>query len=185
MSAQVLDVLAWWAVLGWFPSSAGALLAIAAFRGPYGYRGRHSQRRKGYTLAVIPERVDSAEDVWAARARIDARAVLAEVMRAGFDSEVTVKLDEVLDAEVIEALEWLEGLQPPEGLHVELHRYEQAAGAVAYACAPVGFDETGELRRVRAEVDGRISTQEMMLRFGDALAPVVAPGAEVDEWVSA
>lgn len=154
------DAFVWWLVLGWFPTSTGAVLTVLALRRGYGYRGRHAQRGRGLTLALVPERVDSSERVWQVRERIDARAALAEVERVEIVEHSGAGLDD-------ETRDWLAGLQSPVDLHPQLHRYEHAAGSLAYVAAPR---------------DARVSTQEMVLRFGEELGPVLQ-GVVEDEWV--
>lgn len=173
-----VEILPWFAAVVWLPAALGALLAIGAFGpGPYGYRGRHGRRRAGLTLAVVPSSCTPAEQVWITRARIDARATAAELMRAEPEPVDDVEVD---DPETIEVLAWIANLQPPEGLHPELHRYEQAAGSRAYIEAPRAPAERFAPVAVR-ERDARITTQEMVLRFGEELAPVLALPA-ADEW---
>lgn len=168
----MIDVLVWWAVLGWAPTASGAALAIVALRGPYGYRGRHSRRGRETTL-FIPEVLSEPDQVRSNRKRIEARASAAEVLRP--EPELTPDEADEVDA----TLEWLVGLQPPAAdFHPELHRYEHAAGSPAYAQPIRGQRPAVEPR------DERVSTAEMYLRFGAELAPVVGPVAVADEWVS-
>lgn len=132
------------------------------------YVGRHEA---GHVTYSGPERVTAPDEVEATRARIDERAVLAE------EFGPMPALSAADEVEVNEALDWLAGLQPPAGLDVELHRYEHAAGSLAYAAKPTGFKR----ERTREELDARVSTREMVLRFGEELGPVLR-GVEPDEW---
>lgn len=164
----MITFMMWWFVVGYAPTAGAAVLAIAALRGDHGYQARHKARgwrRTAPSTSNLHHRFVyvATPEVRAARVRVEQRAEEIEARAARWNDSRT-------DTELAQA--WL-GITDVEPV-AELHRHDPAAGSPAYLAvgsAPV-------LAR-----DERITTAEMTLRFGHALAETVGPQAESDEWV--
>lgn len=167
----MIRIFVWWLVLGWFPTSSGAALAIASLRRYRGRRhGRYTRRyvalgggahraARGGVSALVPEVTTPEREVLATRARIEARARAIEEARPDPTAE------------------WVAELRRP--VPGEVDRYDQAAGAIDYLRAT---ERNGIAERPRFNRLDRITTAEMRLMFGDELASVLAPPV-ADEWL--
>lgn len=163
--------MVWWLVLGYFPTAAGAALAVAALRSghDYGYRGRHhsgGRRRTSpstFRLADLPHHVTG--ELSEARARVNATAERIEERARVWSSEL--------------AESWL-GIIEHEPAP-ELHAFEHGAGSAAYLDVTSGALALPPREVDRSARDARVTTQEMTLEFGERLGPILGP-IEPDEW---
>jgi len=176
----VMIVFAWWLVLGYFPTAAGAALALTALSGPYSYRPRHAAPGRRRARASTWERsagivVDEPE-VRVARVRVEETAAEIEARAVAWDEGRT-------GTDLAEEYLGITGIEHV----VEVDRYEQSAGSPAYLAVSfrgVAHVAVPENERERVEArDERITTADMTLRFGAELGPALARGAEPDEWL--